>query len=501
MTWAQSSGRNFNFAKSPTPSRVSPCSYNVPRDPPKKPIHKRDPHFKPRVTYDQPDLITPGPGSYECDVVNVKKELSRPQSSIFLSRTLRDIYTASQKVDPMSKQFPSSVDYGAIKEWGKRKEILSTPHHPRKLDKNYKRAQTCNFLDSKGRFVHVQEIKHTEADVGPGYYSPEKSEKAVYQESRKSEICRMDRSTGSKWIDMKNVGFIPSPDSYNVDLPNSRLPVTIKGQYETKKPKAICDTLMNPPQNSSKSKRPSSVFASRVPRDQQNSVDKFVTPSPVDYGHLYDPVEEGRLKAQRSRSRLVKGLAFGSKAVRFDKSETKTPGPADYTPAKPPQKKEFGALSETSQFLSRTPKGVELNGPSQTPDKVGPGSYESKGPLDKRKPQMSPAFIDGSSRMGNADNGVPSPADYTVKVDREKDATFVNTRYDKKGNWIYESVHASPSPADYSITRNLGGPKLSFPKAKSKSKKPKKENLGPGTYETNTSSVIHRSFNINVPKY
>lgn len=518
MTWAQASGRNFNLSQCSTPSRVSPCSYNVPRSELVKPTYKKDPKkFQPRVTYDTPDLITPGPGAYNCSNDNgfpSPPKLSkgsvlghvntRPQSSIFLSRSIRDSYRIKGAPDQMFGGFPSSADYGSLTEWGKKRSITSTPHHPRKLKKNYQKEQRCNYLDERGRFVYVKENNSTEADIGPGYYSPERSEKAVYQNSRKSQISNKDISTDDNWVDVKLASSMPSPDQYDTDLPDTRLPVTIKKQYESKKQNEVCDTLTDPPKDKIESKRPNSIFLSKVPRnlfEGTHRPDYLDTPSPADYGNLYDPRDQRKLQTQQKRSRIVKGLAFGSKAVRFDKSVNNTPGPADYSVTLPPNRHEYSSMKATSQFVSQSdPKGeIFANQPSSTPQNVGPGSYNIENP--KLKAQMSPAFIDGSSRLQFKDNGNPSPGEYDIKMNYNNiDATMINTRYEKQGDWIFQTIPCSPSPESYNISRDLSGPNYSFPRSKTPKKK-KKEDIGPGSYEVNTSSVIEHSFNALVPKY
>lgn len=516
MTWAQASGRNFDLSQCSTPSRVSPCSYNVPRSEYPKPVHKIDPKkFQPRVTYDTPDLITPGPGAYNDTINNgfppppklgKGSALStRPQSSIFLSRSIRDSYKIKGAPDQMFAGFPSSADYGKLTEWGKKRAITSTPHHPRKLKKNYQKQQRCNYLDDRGRFVYVKENNNTEADIGPGSYNPEVSEKAVYQNSRKSMISSKYQSTDSNWVDVKLASSMPSPDQYDKDLPDTRLPVTIKGQYESKKQSnEVCDRLIDPPKINIDSKRPNSVFLSKVPRNLFEGTyqpDNLSNPGPADYGNLYDPQEQKKLQSQEKRSRIVKGLAFGSKTVRFDKPAKSTPGPADYSVTLPPSRHEYSSMKATSQFIGRSnPKGeIFANQPSPTPQNIGPGSYDIENP--KLKAQMSPAFQDGSSRLQFKDNGNPSPAEYDIKIsDRNIDATMINTRYEKQGDWIFQNVSCAPSPESYNIPRGLSGPNYSFPKSKPPKKK-KKEDLGPGSYEVNTSSVIEHSFNAFVPKY
>lgn len=520
MTWAQASGRNFNLNQCSTPSRVSPCSYNVPRSELSKPIPKKDPKkFQPRVTYDTPDLITPGPGAYGDTSPSkfssppaitrdhygtaIVRNNTRPQSSFFLSRSIRDSYRIKGAPDQMFAGFPSSADYGHLTEWGKTRAITSTPHHPRKLKKNYEKEQKCNYLDDKGRFIYVKENNHTAADIGPGSYNPEQSENAIYQNSRKSQISSNDRSTEDNWVNTKLANSMPSPDKYDIDLPDTRLPITIKQQYESKKPKEICDALTDPPKETIDSKRPNSIFLSKVPRnlfEDNHRPDFLTTPGPADYGNLYDPRDQKKLQSQQKRSRIVKGLAFGSKAVRFDKSEKSTPGPADYSATLPPSRHEYSSMKASSQFIgSADPKHeVFPNQQHSTPQNVGPGSYDINNP--KLKAQMSPAFIDGSSRLQIKDNGNPSPADYDIKFNDKIDATMINTRYEKQGDWIQQMMTCSPSPENYNIPRNLSGPNYSFPRSKT-SKKRKKEDIGPGSYEVNTSSVIEHSYNALVPKY
>ncbi|OHT02602.1 hypothetical protein TRFO_07012 [Tritrichomonas foetus] len=467
MTWAQSSGRNFNFSQSSTPARVSPCSYTIESAPPAKPKKKRDnKSFRPRETLPPPDFITPGPGSYD-DSKTFITSTSRPESSFFLSRSIRNTYFSNSQ----GKAIPSSADHGRITEWGQRKPITQLPHHPKKYKREIKKEQTCNYLDDQGRMIYVKEEKHDPEDIGPGSYDQD-----VYSNSRACIMCVNPRSTGENWARKTDA---PSPDTYVVEYSDSRLPVSIKGAYDSKNKSYVIDALTNPPKDKIV-KRPNSVFLSRVPRD--------IFEAPKD--KIPGPDEHSQLDYGKKKPHIYKGLAFGSKAVRTDRPNI-TPGPADYHIQSPKRQSTM-----TSQFVSRSQKKPLLE---STPENVGPGSYNLRRE-QKIKPQQSPAFIDGIKREGNDDNGNPSPDAYTLRYKKDIDATFINTRYPKKGDWIYESMSEAPSPEKYNVERSLGGPSYAFPKTK-ENKTRKKDPIGPGTYETNTSSVIHRSYNSAVPKY
>ena len=466
MTWAQSSGRHFSLAVHSTPAKVSPCSYDVVRDPHLATPDRRRATFKPRETLPPPDFITPGPGSYGVGVIN--RPPPRPKSSFFASKTLRDSFFDISR----SQNTPSCADYGQLDEWVKKNSVQRPCVRPPRYKRVYQHVQHCNYLDEKGRMVYVKEDVKGPNDIGPGSYNQE-----LPRNGRTSLICPHPRNNGDDWI---KKDCAPPPDSYIIEYSSTRLPVSIKEKYKANETIEVNDRLSDLPMWKT-SKRPTSVFASKARRDVFQTP-KEKTPGPPDHSQLY---------FGRKEPRIFKGLAFGSKAVYKYNPDNGVPGPSDYSIATPKR-----PMNESPQFMSRTQPAPLL---TNTPENVGPGSYNVSRD-EKIKAKESPAFLDGIKRVYNHDNGNPAPDAYDVKIiENVNDVTFLNTRYPKKGDWLYESLTCSPSPETYNIPDAPKGPSFTFPKEKIH-KRRKKEAVGPGSYNTNTSSMLKPSFNSGVPR-
>jgi hypothetical protein len=93
----------------------------------------------------------------------------------------------------------------------------------------------------------------------------------------------------------------------------------------------------------------------------------------------------------------------------------------------------------------------------------------------------------------------PSPADYYREANRLKPALVLTTRYPVHDDWVLSLVNDAPSPEKYTIDRGLSRKAGTFPKAEFM-KERKMEKIGPGSYETATSTVIRKSFNAMVPQ-
>ena len=459
MTWKQQSGRNFVLSDASTPPSVGPGSYTIPgtelrATQPRGPKRK----FRPRETLPPPDFITPGPGAYNSGEDSVR--VGSHGSSVFMSKAARS----------PSAGFitPSSADYGEIRNWGKGKVRRAPANRPSRLQSRSPSANsTCNFLDESGRLIRVHDGTRTEADIGPGTYTDMR-----VPCSRSTLISSTERRC--EWAE-PTAG--PSPDTYIISTVDTRLPCTIKGQYPSKPPTALCDRLIAAPQKKM-DWHANSVFQSRSRRDMSLASHADV-PGPGQYS----PVD------RRKEVHEVDGCGFGSRAVQPRSYANGIPGPSDYTveDRRPPSTMSF-------QFTSKT---VKRDQPQNTPDIVGPGSYN----VDQERrtcPRKSPAFADGSTRDRKVGNDNPSPADYTVKTSMSRAATVLNTRYPNHGNWLL-TTNCAPSPERYQIDREMRGTAYTIPRARV-NKQRRKEKVGPGSYNV-TSSMIKPSYNACVPTH
>ena len=459
MTWKQQSGRNFVLSDACTPPAVGPGSYTIPGTEvaPAKPRGPKR-QFRPRQTLPPPDFITPGPGAYNTNTSDIK--VGSHGSSVFMSKSARSASVASDT--------PSSADYGRLKTWGKSKSIHSSMHHPAcNRSRAPSAGATCNYLDENGRLVRVQEATRTEADIGPGTYTD-----MSVPCSRSTLISGTERKC--EWAKQ---GAGPSPDTYIISNVDTRLPCTIKGQYPSKPPTALCDRLIAAPQEKM-DWRANSVFQSRSKRDMSLASNGDV-PGPGQYS----PVTE------RKKPKVVEGCGFGSRAVKHKSYANGIPGPSDYTieDRRPPSTTSY-------QFTSKT---VKREQPQNTPDIVGPGSYNIES--ERRTcPRKSPAFADGSTRDRKVGNDNPSPADYTITSSMYRSATVLNTRYPNYGNWLLTS-NCAPSPERYQIDREFHGTAYTIPKSRI-NKKRKKERVGPGSYNL-SGTMIKPSYNACVPTH
>jgi hypothetical protein len=218
------------------------------------------------------------------------------------------------------------------------------------------------------------------------------------------------------------------------------------------------------------SRRPHSVFQSRTTRAAASP--KSI-PGPGSY-----------FESEPTIQPAFPEVGFGSRAVRFDKSETATPGPGEYVQTV------CEARGPTSHFLSRSgqqPRKAEI---------VGPGRYSPEA-VRRFRSQQSPAFADRSVRLGENDNRLPGPADYSIAQSAKQGRHFLATRYPKEGDWIATGMSDAPSPETYNIDRSLGKTAAQFPRSEFK-KRMKMEKLGPGSYDTAQSSMMRHSYNSGV---
>lgn len=469
MTWRQSSGRDFKWQQSQTAPRVGPGSYNL-FQLQKETIPKRNrqkQHFQERECIPKPDLITPGPGMYDTNIEYVQK----PQSAVFKSRSHRDKVFRSTT--------PSPADYCQISGWIKPKNTSSNPHHPpRKIRSRAGPSELGNYLDIKGRLIHVDEITHTEVDIGPGTYDPQLPSyehfTEINKESRKMEYWKLPSAS------------CPSPDTYFINQnQSSRIPIKIGNCCSKTVQKPYTESIGKPIKNSF-SMRPSPAFRSSVPRSSYQGSDRDVpgpgTFSPDDIHHSH-------------KIQLIENAAFNTRSVRFEDASTPGPGPSEHGQIFTYTTQES---RPTSQFASREIPRGGFDPSYQFSHVPGPGKYDTISSFDKRRSQLSPAFADGEDRMASSANGMPGPADHSYHGNMDRGMTVLSTRYPKVGNWQI-SDNCSPSPEKYNIDRSLHGRDIIMSKKINKTQKVKYENLGPGTYETNTSSFKIHSYNAGVP--
>ena len=466
MTWAQTSDRKLKLSDDTTSSRVGPGSYNITSSLLKQVNTRRRQTFSSleRDIFPRQELVTPSPGAY--NFTQVSKSLNgRPESSFFQSRTNREF------LKPMNASFPSPASYSQICEWGKVKVAHRPPNRPKRKEYVPCFKEEMNFLDEKGRLVSRKVKPVTEADIGPGRYHP-------FDEApvKVHEINRTKRD-----FDTFSTGIVYAPPSNKYTIPevNTKIPLKIGEKHKEKEPE-ICDRLSDPiaykpPRGQT------STFRSRIARD---FFKEFENDNPAPGTYVTNILPEKRPNPYGDC-----GVVFGRRSVRFDKSSTDVPAPTSYDPQYDVRHNDGPA-----SVLKNRAKVPELF-PGN--DIVGPGTYD----IDRKsvKPQMSPAFADGETRLPDYNNGHPGPADYDTQWNEEKDVTIFATRYSNIENWALSSTVDNPSPQDFDIKSDLGKRGFTIAKEKRFVTKKKEKTPEPGDYDVHQ-PFIKPSFNSAVPK-
>jgi hypothetical protein len=242
--------------------------------------------------------------------------------------------------------------------------------------------------------------------------------------------------------------------------------------------RATSEWLYVPPERKTPS-RPSSVFLHSTDRDLHTHVkEASQVPGPGHYSISNRKRELGR---------------FQSGAPRFEKEvHWDIPSPCDYVTIK----RRDIPRKPTSQFASKT---VSREIYQSTPPHIGPGCYEPQISAKVVRGKGSPAFVDGATRLFFDQNANPAPGDY--QIDRrmeERGRSILNSRYENRGDF-YE-IRESPSPDSYVIDRELHGVGRTIPRGEYRGER-RNEKIGPGSYDTNVSSMRKRSYNVNVPGF
>jgi hypothetical protein len=306
-----------------------------------------------------------------------------------------------------------------------------------------------------------------EEEIGPGTYVDQSQ-----PWSRRTQINTFDRQTSNINTDA------PSPGTYTIGVRDSRIGRKIGEIIPQVSPPDVNDTMISAP-NRPVDKRPHSVFQRSIPR-VAFEVQTADVPGP------------GTYFASKSKSFQPEAVPFLTGAIRFDRHETTGPSPSDYAVVPP---RPESTRCATSHFMSRTPAPVWAS--AATPDILGPGSYNAR--AARMRSQLSPDFADRSKRLEAVDNGIPSPAEYRPQTDHRKPLLMLNSRTPKYEDWVLSQVHDSPSPEAYEISRDFPIRPITIPKATPPRKKPKKETVGPGSYETGPGTLFKKSFNSHVP--
>jgi hypothetical protein len=406
------------------------------------------------------DLVTPGPGAYQ--LTEPSGALSNV-NSFFKSRSTRHTYASALH----SAELPSSADHGRLRDWVKHRPWGST-HHPKRARHGPRVSKYANFLDERGRLVYRPDAPGGPEAVGPGSYDD-----MTRPPSRISQINCVDRPSP-----YGAANGVPSPDAYVIATTDARLLPRISDKYPTPRPLEVHDTMIGAARRRIP-KRPNAVFQTSVPR-QPFGADGELVPGPGTY-ESRDPFAE--------IPHFTPGSSFGTRAARVIRHEI-TPGPSDYPAAFP---RPTPARAGTSNFLSRT---VRPTPEPPTPAVVGPGTYEARG--RRTCPRKSPPFADRSDRAWSGEFVTPSPVDYQPGADRTKPALVLATRYPVHDDWVATLINDAPSPENYTIDRSLSKRPSTFPTTDTLKKAPMQK-VGPGSYETATSSVIKKSFNVAVP--
>ena len=424
MTWAQASTRKFDFVDSRTSSKVGPGSYDITKAYERKTKSALLQTFPSgeRNAFPRPEIVTPGPGAYNYDQ---ESNVKRPASSFFQSRSTRDVYKVTNNV-------PGADTYSQLTEWGKIKKGVPPPNRPKRRQRVPHVPETANYLDEKGRLVRRKERKRTEADIGPGTYSPQDTTWV-----QTSEINRSNRNE-----DVFNVRKIdtPGPTKYTIPDVNTKLPITISNKTGSVLVHEITQAI-GKPTHYTVPKGQNSIFKSKVNRKSYYDVDDEV-PGPG----AYKDEEIGAIKPKTKSEFYDTGVVFGTRSVRFDKNLTDSPGPSYYSPKVLSKRDERAASALKNR--AKTPNIFPGN------DVVGPGAYDI--PEEKLKPQLSPAFADREPRLPSSENDIPGPADYNIDFPVEKPASVFETRYSKYNDWAFSNMSDAPSAEKFTIDRSLG---------------------------------------------
>ena len=462
MTWAQESTRKFDFAESRTSKRVGPGSYDISKAYERKTksaLLRTFPSGE-RNAFPRPEIVTPGPGAYELEANSSKK---RPMSSFFQSRVSRDVYKITSTV-------PGSDVYSQLTEWGKVKRGVAPPNRPKRHQRPPHVPETANYLDEKGRLVRRKERKRTEADIGPGTYSPQDTSTVSVAEINKTK--RTD--------DVFNIGkdTNPGPTKYSIPDVSSKLPVTIGNRTGSVLVKEITQAI-GKPDNYKIPKGHNSIFMSKVQRkvyDVEGDV-----PGPG----AYNDEAVGAIKPKPKEEYYDTGVVFGTRSVRFDDPSTPSPGPPAYSPIYQSTHDERGASALKNR--AKMPDIFPGN------DVVGPGAYDM--PTQKLKPQLSPAFADKEPRLPSSENDLPGPADYTIdQYPDEKQAYIFETRYSMQNDWAFNNMSVAPSAEAFYIDRSLGGRGWTISRNQRFRKDKDNGNPAPGQYNYNE-PFVKPSFN------
>ena len=468
MTWSQESKRKLNISILTTSNNVGPGSYDTNISTLKKSLPKKKlTEIKPREFLPQPDLVTPGPGTYSINFNNNNNIKSK--SSFFKSRQKRSIYEVIET--------PSAVDYNKVDEWGKNYNLNKNfINKPKKRPHSTIHFEPANYLDEKGRLIHKKSSIKTENDIGPGYYFKLNS-------NISDKIYHFNRSNRTQdlfgVLNNKN----PSPDKYNNNIikDNLKIPIKIKdnGGPSLNINENVSQEIINL-NNNLKFKNESFQFKSKVSREIYNENNDL--PGPGTHFNTTTSNNNNNIKSLSS---------FGSRSNRFPKNKNlNLPGPSDYLlPEKIIEEK------NTSSFLSNQNSSILPS--NSTPQNIGPGTYDYE--INNTKYKFQSNFNSKTERMPNKDNGIPSSSTYNINRDKQISKNIFSTRYNNIKDWAFEGENISPSPENYNISRNLNSKGFTISKSNRFMNKKIKNNIGPGTYFQET-PFLKKSFNSSVPK-
>ena len=466
MTWAQESTRKFDFAEQRTSKKVGPGSYDISKAYERKTKSALLQTFPSgeRNAFPRPEIVTPGPGAYQIESVSTKK---RPMSSFFQSRVAREVYKVTNTV-------PGSDVYSQLTEWGKVKKGVPPPNRPKRHQRPAHVPETANYLDEKGRLVRRKERKRTEADIGPGTYSPQDT----------TTVCVAEINKTNRPEDVFNVGKekFPGPTQYSIPEVNTKLPVTIGNKTNSTLVKEITQAI-GKQEYYKIPKGHNSIFMSKVPRKVYEVEDDVPGPG------AYKDDEVGAIKPKKKEEYYDTGVVFGTRSVRFDDFSTPSPGPPAYSPIYLSTHDERGASALKNR--AKMPDLFPGN------DVVGPGAYDM--PTTKLKPQLSPAFADKEPRLPSSENDLPGPADYSLDLyPEEKKASIFATRYSRYNDWALYNMSEAPSAEEFNIDRSLGGRGWTISRNKRFRKDKGNGFPAPGQYDYNQ-PFVKPSFNSAVP--
>lgn len=476
MSWRKNSSRNFQFEHSSTPYNIGPGSYELENNtkkqrPPSAAFKNREKRTTP---FDKPKYRTPAPGNYDPLQIDTHIKIS----SAFKSNSTRKVYDISNN--------PSPADYGQLNEWGvikQRRQIEKITNKP--ISPNV--GQDINGYDilPDGSLRPKKAKVKDSTYLGPGTYNLEYSYgiggHSMKESYRKCDLRYKENNPGPGAYETCINQFNIRPKTANTSRirPSSvtsakrRCPVE-KDPYENA-PKG--GELKHQPWNKSEFDTSSSTFKSKTKRELWKM--KSDTPSPT----LYQNTERRRPESAKA--------AFGQRTPRFlDDDGNGVPGPGAYEV----DDRMIIVSPNSSGYTGR--HAYDVYSPGN--DVPGPGSYETKSMWErnKKKDRPSSVFASNTPRSKNDLEVTPGPADYNAEMKSTNYKIAIRSSRSKKTNNFFAiPAKDNPAPDQYKTERAFNRNGITIPKDRRFDRNMSNTTPGPGSYKTESDTLIKKSFN------